>query len=248
MTASPLPSLPLPPGCQPLDRDWPWRQSLASAQFSAMRFETSALAAIDSSTYRIELSERLLASADKRRAEYVAGRLCAQQALQGLTHETSAPGQTSAGPPAWPRGTVGSITHSRGLAAAAVASRDHVAGLGIDAEARIPAERARRLAPQILVEAERDWLATLDDTAASEFVTTAFSLKESLFKALFPLVERRFYFHDARLIDWQPAERTATLELLTTLSPHWPAGARLAGQVTEIDDHLLTLIAIPRQS
>ncbi len=211
-----------------------------------MRFDTALLAETDPSVYRIDLSERLLSSADKRRAEYVAGRLCARQALHDLTHEAVALGQTAAGPPAWPAGTVGSITHSRGLAAAAVASQTSVAGLGIDAEARIPAARAHRLAPQILVESEREWLATLDSGAASEFVTTAFSLKESLFKALFPLVQRRFYFHDACLVAWDPDHGSAAIELLTTLSSHWPAGRRLAGHIAALDDHLVTLIAAPR--
>lgn len=235
----------LPPGCHTPNRGWPWRDHGNSLHFAALRFDVPALAR--ASVWQVELPEGLATAAEKRRAEYVAGRLCARQALADLNGTAYTPGRTPAALPAWPEGSLGSITHSRGLAASVVASTRRYAALGIDAEARMPAERARRLAPQILVETERDWLATLDDTLAGEFVTTAFSLKESLYKALYPLVQRCFYFHDARLIDWNPSGGTATLELLTTLSPSWPAGAQLEGHIAEIDDYLLTLIAIPRQ-
>lgn len=106
------------------------------------------------------------------------------------------------------------------------------------------AERARRLAPQILVGSEQEWCERLAVESQGEFVTLVFSLKESLFKALYPLVRRRFYFPDARLIAWDAREGSVTIELLKTLSSQWPAGSRLFGHVTAIDEYLLTLIMI----
>src|SRR5689334_14135921 len=83
----------------------------------------------------IDLSPHIAGTVTKRRAEYVAGRYCATQAIR--TIQPRFVGQISAGAdrcPAWPPGIVGSITHTRGLASAAVAPATRARGLGIDTE------------------------------------------------------------------------------------------------------------------
>ncbi|MGQ7242081.1 4'-phosphopantetheinyl transferase family protein [Salinicola sp. V024] len=235
---------PLPPGCHSRSCEWPWRRPFPGAQFSALRFETEALCDIDPATWHVSLPSRLETAAAKRRAEFVCGRLAARHALGALTGSRSTPAQDVERLPDWPAGTVGSITHSRGLAAAVVARRPDFEGVGLDAEVMMSAERARRLAPQILVGSEQEWFERLAVESQGEFVTLVFSLKESLFKALYPLVRRRFYFPDARLIAWDAREGSVTIELLKTLSSQWPAGSRLFGHVTAIDEYLLTLIMI----
>ncbi|WP_162619615.1 4'-phosphopantetheinyl transferase family protein [Salinicola peritrichatus] len=194
------------------------------------------------------LPKRLETAAAKRRAEFLGGRLCARHALAALTGTPFTPAMDEERLPVWPDGIVGSITHSRELAAAAVARRESVGGIGIDAELLLSNERARRLAPQILVDSERDWLERLPPITQGEFVTLVFSLKESLFKALYPLVRRRFYFPHARLTNWRRDTGEVTLVLLETLSPHWRAGHHFDGQVTGIGDHLLTLVSVPPTS
>lgn len=52
--------------------------------------------------------------------------------------------------PLWPAGLCGSITHSKGMAAAVVASRQHWQGIGLDAEPLMSPSRSQRLAGQIL--------------------------------------------------------------------------------------------------
>ncbi|WP_162618354.1 4'-phosphopantetheinyl transferase family protein [Salinicola socius] len=192
----------------------------------------------------LPLPERLRTAAAKRRAEFLAGRLSARHALAELTGSSSTPAQDAERLPEWPAGTLGSITHSRGLAAAVVASRPNFQSVGLDAEVVMSAERARRLAPQILVASEQVWFDRLPAERQGDFLTLVFSLKESLFKALYPLVRERFYFPHARLILWDAETCAVSIELLKTLSPQWPAGTVLRGQVTKIDDYLLTLIAI----
>jgi len=233
-----------PPGCHSPVVEWPWLRPFPGAHFSALRFETEALCDIDPATWHVSLPSRLETAAAKRRAEFVGGRLAARRALAALTGSPSTPAQDAEQLPEWPADTVGSITHSRGLAAAVVARRPDFQSVGLDAEVVMSNERARRLAPQILMASEQAWFDRLPAARQGEFVTLVFSLKESLFKALYPLVHRRFYFPDARLIAWDASEGLVTIELLKTLSSQWPAGSRLSGHVTAIDEYLLTLILI----
>ena len=75
---------------------------------------------------------------EKRRREFVTARRCAREALASLGQ---APGPIGVGPsrePQWPAGLVGSITHTRGFRAAAVAPQSVVASIGIDAEQNEP--------------------------------------------------------------------------------------------------------------
>jgi enterobactin synthetase component D len=238
----------LPAGCHSPRSEWPWRLALPEARFSALCFETQALCDTNLGAWELALPDRLTTAAAKRRAEFLGGRLTARRALAELTGSPATPAQDPERLPRWPAGTVGSITHSRGLAAAVVAGQEACRGIGLDAEVEMTAERARRLAPQILVASERAWFDDLPGERQGEFLTVAFSLKESLFKALYPLVRRRFYFPHAQVTAWNADEGTVAIELLETLSPEWRAGARLTGQVAKIDDYLLTLIAISRES
>ncbi len=216
--------------------------------FSALHFAPAALSESDLSAWEIALPAKLESAASKRRAEFLAGRLAARDSVAALCGAPEAPSQDAERLPRWPAGIIGSITHSHGLAAAVVGHQRAYEGLGLDAERLLTTERALRLAPQILVNTERAWLASLETSQQGRFVTLVFSLKESLFKALYPLVRQRFYFPDAQLSNWDPASGEVTITLRKTLSARWGAGTRLEGQVADLEDHLLTLIAIPRQS
>ena len=74
-------------------------------------------------------------------------------------------------------------------------------------------------------------------------VTLTFSVKESLFKALFPLVQKRFYFEHAEVLSWSRAG-SVQLRLLTDLSPEWPCGSLLDAQFCLYEEQLLSVVAI----
>lgn len=179
----------------------------------------------------------------KRQAEHLAGRLCARAALHSLSGQGPIPGRDSDGVPLWPQGITGSITHGNGQAAALVAWTRDWRGLGIDLEHQLQAERAARLAQEILTADELQRAAGLTADAFAQRVTLTFSLKESLFKALFPLVRQRFYFHDAEVLAVDGHQ--ARLRLLIDLDGEWPAGSELHGRFIERDDYLLSVVAIP---
>ncbi|MFI8768225.1 4'-phosphopantetheinyl transferase superfamily protein [Streptomyces sp. NPDC053792] len=83
--------------------------------------------------------EALMArAAPGRRREFATARLCAHRALAALGVAAAPLLRGRRGAPAWPAGTVGSITHCAGYRGAAVAPAARFLALGIDAEPHAP--------------------------------------------------------------------------------------------------------------
>ena len=113
----------------------------------------------------------------------------------------------------------------------------------MDLENLLETERAERLAGEILTPAELQRMAAGAREQLALLVTLTFSVKESLFKALYPIVQKRFYFEHAEVLEWS-AEGLARLRLLTDLSAEWQQGTELQGQFCLQDGHLLSLISV----
>lgn len=118
---------------------------------------------------------------ERRRAEYAAGRICAELAMSSLGFPPSQIPTGVRGQPEWPSGLVGSITHVRGVAMAVVARRPRVCALGIDLE------EVSRATPEL-----HRFVSTTEDVArvAAAYPrgrfgdALLFSAKESALKAL----------------------------------------------------------------
>lgn len=236
MTSSPA----LPTCCSPPDARWLLPHPLVGAHLVSTRFEPARLDLADFQRWGIAPLE----AATKRQAEYLAGRICAHEVLRQATGTPAIPTIGADRAPCWPTGATGSITHGAGFAAAIAARREHWQGLGLDVEKRLTTARADRLVEQILTPRELQGYRALDDERRALLLTLTFSIKESLFKALFPLVNRRFYFQDAELLAYGE-DGQARLRLLTDLSPQWRSGAQLEGQFVLLGDYLLSLVSIP---
>lgn len=234
------PDIYLPACCSPLQWHWPLPQPLAGAHLVSCNFAPAQLLAEDFARCGIEQPK----GAAKRQSEFLAGRLCARHALLQLTGRPSVPAVGADRAPCWPAGVVGSISHSAGWALALVAAQADWRGLGIDIEQLMSPARATRLQASILTPAELARLAQYPPEQQAWLVSLTFSLKESLFKALYPLVQQRFYFLDAELLN-HSNEGTAQLQLLRALGPDWPAGSRLHGQFQQLGERLLSLVSIP---
>jgi 4'-phosphopantetheinyl transferase EntD len=133
---------------------------------------------------------------EKRRREFLTGRACARRALAQLGIAPLAIPSGPRGEPQWPGGVVGSITHCAGCRAGAVARDTEVAALGIDAEVDAPLPNG--LLADIALAQERRWIARLESQApAVSWDRLLFSIKESVYKAWFPLTGRWLGFEDA---------------------------------------------------
>lgn len=219
----------------PVQELWPWSQPLANCHLVSCRFDpqTAPLPA--------SLPLQMVGASRRRQAEYVAGRHCAGCGLARLTGRYHWPARRTDRAPIWPAGIVGAISHCDGHALALVGTSNRYRGLGVDVEELISDEQANQLAPLVLTLAERQRWA---HAPLGWIVSLAFSAKESLFKALYPLLGHPFYFDAAELSDWQ-ADGHASLTLNTTLSLEWRSGHAFTVHHNLLYGRLLTCVAIP---
>ncbi|MGP8230180.1 MAG: 4'-phosphopantetheinyl transferase family protein [Steroidobacteraceae bacterium] len=156
----------------------------------------------DASLLMPEEAAGVLNAVPKRIQEFAAGRLCARRALAKhgvinfpirVAHDRQ---------PLWPEFLVGSITHTVGLCAAAVAARAHVIALGLDSEA-VGAVKVH-LWPSICAAAELAWVDALLPEEQAKAVAMIFSAKEAFYKCQYPLAGERLNFHDVcvRPLEW----------------------------------------------
>ena len=130
-----------------------------------------------------------------RHRDFTGGRACARRALHSL-------GELY--PPAllklddrqvrWPSGYVGSITHTRGYVAAAVASHHDIQSIGIDAELEHRAKES--IWKAIMTPSEIDWVNTLPTDLKLPAATLLFSARESYYKCQFTISRSWVGFHD----------------------------------------------------
>ena len=234
----------LPGWCTATDDRWPWSESAGQRALAQITFEAEQLPPGTPATKEDPiLPDSLSHAVAKRRAEYLAGRLAAGRALARLGAGTTYPERHPDGQPLWPAGFTGSITHSGPCAAAAVACTDDYLALGLDLEPLVTDQAAQRLQTRILTPNERDRFHSALTAQPDQLVTTVFSLKESLFKALFPVTGHRFWFQDAQVAALN--SDSACLQLNKPLAPEFPAGSQFDAAITRTEHGILTMISVP---
>lgn len=205
-------------------------------------------AAADRTVGALPLPGALTQSVARRQREFRAGRVCAAQALSALLGPPTGAGWVvpsgADGAPIWPEGIVGSITHTRALAAAVVLPATAGAGIGLDAEPFMAAARATTVAATIAESAELAGLAAVP-LAPHELLTVVFSVKEALFKALYPHVRQTFDYAAAAVDRLDLEGGTFAVHLRTTLTPDLPAGLRIDGRVAVAGRTVFACVHLP---
>jgi 4'-phosphopantetheinyl transferase EntD len=189
--------------------------------------------------------EDLVANAvEGRRREFVTARRCAREALAELGH---APAAIRSGPkrePRWPAGVVGSITHTAGFRAAAVAPRSIFASIGIDSEQNGPLPNG--IEESITVAGEPEMLAALDSAfPETQWSRLLFSAKESIYKAWYPLTSRWLGFEDARLTIDPAGTFAARLLIDGARTDGGPPLTELRGRFVVAHGLIATAVAVP---
>lgn len=180
-------------------------------------------------------AEAVRRAVPKRKAEFAAGRDCARAALRDLGVCVEALPRRPDGRTAWPNGVVGTITHSQGLCAAVVAREEDALGLGVDLESigRLsPGAAQRVLSPAELEDCRGH---TLGQEAAW---TVKFSAKESVYKCLFPFVQRYIDFDEAEIEAAPDGSLTARLD--PDLERELPGETTLVGRYQVAGGRVLT--------
>jgi len=176
-------------------------------------------------------------SVPRRRTDVALGRTAARRGLEGLGVAASAIGRGSLGQPLWPAGVVGSITHAAGWGLAAVAHDDRAVGIGLDLE------HADRYFPgledEVSFGSEREQLGTpIDDRAVVEL----FAIKEAVYKALSPVVNRYFGFEAAAV---RTTDGGTAVTLQVDLDDTFTAGTPVPVTVEWFGDLVLALVVVP---
>ena len=187
----------------------------------------------------ITLPHSIAAATPRRQCEFLAGRALAAEVLAQLGEPWAEVGIAPDRRPVWPVGLAGSISHARGFVACILGRcPGHHPGVDVETLGRNQSVLAiRRI---VLTEAERVLLRDQNPT----LTTLVFSAKETLFKALYPMVGHHFGFEAAELVAL-PGATTLTLRLTRDLATRLPAGRSFAIACRSTADYVLTWLVVP---
>ena len=174
---------------------------------------------------------------EKRRREFAAGRILARRGLAALGHPPVAIVNGEDRAPQWPAGIVGSITHTKGYCAVAVARSSEMRSVAVDAE-RDDALSDGAL-EMICGEAERAWLATQPEADRGWLSKLVFSAKECVYKLQHPLT-KLFLDFDAVTVRVDFERETWTATFLVPAAPVFAVGDRVEGRWRRADGLVAT--------
>lgn len=173
-------------------------------------------------TFNIKKPNEYARWRSKRKETYLAGRLAVQLAQSSQNFPLFDVIRGNDGAPIWPTNYIGSISHTDNEAVAIVVEPAELAikGIGVDIE-RV--QSAAQLQDRALIGEPKEYdllrKAGFDESMA---ILILFSLKESVYKALYPYVKRYFDFLDAELVELE--EHHCCIRTKATLSDLVPAG------------------------
>lgn len=180
----------------------------------------------------------------KRQREFAAGRLCARAALAAFGIADAPLPMNADRSPKWPGGMIGSITHTEGFCAAAVADQRRVSALGIDAE--VIGRVTQMLWDMICTPAELLWLEGLVEPERSRAATLIFAAKEAVYKCVYPINHERLDFHDVAIMPEQSDLRNTCFAIHPLRRLQLPDGSlqKLKGRFLFTDHIVLAGVAI----
>lgn len=194
-----------------------------------------------------ELTYYASIKSQRRGRQFAMGRMAARSAISKVAEPLKSEPllRLDSGSVAWPAGLTGSISHCEEYAIAAVCKTSSYRSLGVDIEF------LREVRPSTVSRiAALEELRLLADLFLSDSQTffAIFSAKESIFKALSPLVNKRFGFSAAFLLSAKQNHRAIwELEFIITedLSSEYCAGYKLQVHLYLADSFALTFCALP---
>ena len=175
-----------------------------------------------------------------RRQEFACGRACAHAAIRELGIEDAPILMSDSREPAWPLGAVGSISHTRELAAAVVCRSADAHAVGVDLE-RADAALSDTVLGLILTPGE---LAQVGDLLSADERAAAliFSAKEAVHKVVAPLAGYRPDPQSVEVaVDLAACRFTAAVRRPVDASP-----LVLRGAFCFVDGHVATGVCVPR--
>ncbi|WP_437609812.1 4'-phosphopantetheinyl transferase family protein [Erwinia sp. V71] len=215
--------------------DFPWL-NLTEIRFAPQHYDDALFSLLE-----CPFPAHLQQAVRKRRAEYLASRYAARTALASAGIADFLLLNDHQRAPIWPAGICGSLSHSEQRAVLLTAAARPQRWIGIDTEQLMSRERAAELSEVIITARERQWLQHSDISLALG-VTLAFSLKESLYKALYPALRQFMDFHSAEVVMLDQENGRASLKLTRDFRAEFSAGRQFAGYFRQQQDEITTYI------
>lgn len=220
---------------------------IASLEFKLWPGMTLLRCKFDVSAFRDELygqlcitcPENIRSAVPKRKAEFLAARYLSRILLETRGLPTNLPSGHHR-QPLWPTGWVGSITHTHDTAVSVLAASWQGSLLGIDLERWMDPEIADKIKRTIVDNREECLLA--GPWPFAHALTLAFSAKESLFKAIYPMVGCYFDFDCVELVELDYASGTFVFRIARVLSPRVGIGEVFQGHFDILDNGVLTVV------
>ena len=219
-----------------------WPKLFTKASFFYLKKEEALSSELVILQSKFQFNENISTFHPNRKNEFILGRICASKAYEkctGIELLELESGKDRA--PIWPSKVVGSISHNKNFVGAAVAKKNELIGIGIDFE---EIDRAKIELSSHIKNSED--LKSHPDFSDTELLTVIFSAKESLYKALYPSVQKFFGFEDAALRSINPQKGTFEIELLNDLNPHFGSSTRKSfqGRYLALNKNCLTVIEV----
>ncbi|MEN8405794.1 4'-phosphopantetheinyl transferase family protein [Acinetobacter seifertii] len=197
---------------------------------------------------RLEHPLKIAQARVERKNEYLCGRVLAQAVLNhhfGLDQPITSMYEHL---PIWPSNVLGSISHSQNKLI--VGLSNSALYLGIDIEHWVTSEFAQESAHLILTPSEFDlWkgkAAEFFDFA--RYVSLIFSVKESLYKAVYPTAKQYIDFLEASIVDINFENQTLTLTFSPEIQQRYELLEQYQGGWTIEQDDIMTWVFQARHS
>ena len=193
-----------------LSLKFPSNQSIAACQYDIKSYKSNMF-----NCHGVDRPTSIANAVTKRQAEYLAGRVMAQKALNSFWPKGIAMPQILSRKdrsPVWPHGYCGSISHTKDKAVCIIAKQKDWQVLGIDIEDIISEKDTIEFKKQIHTVNEEQLL-TKVGIKSNVATTLIFSAKESLYKGLSPIVGYFFDFEHAEIIAIDTCERKLLIRL-----------------------------------
>ncbi|EXU75156.1 4'-phosphopantetheinyl transferase family protein [Erwinia mallotivora] len=182
----------------------------------------------------------------KRRAEYLASRVCVRHALTLMGVNDFILENDADRSPVWPAGIVGSLSHTDSSVRLLVAPSASGKLLGIDCEHVIEEYTAKKM-QDMIVSAQELKVLQQSRWPYGLALTLAFSLKESLYKALYPQIRQFMDFNAAEITTCDEEAGLMVIRLARHYSTDFPAGRLFTGHVQIQQNQVLSWIIAPQR-
>jgi enterobactin synthetase component D len=177
-----------------------------------------------------------------RRLAHHGGRVCAKAAISSLLPNGCSEGEIkigrgTAGEPIWPKGIVGSITHTDDLAYAVAALASDCETIGIDSEICVDAGTCDDIASVCLTPLERARFLRGTTITRRWNATAIFCIKEAFYKAAYPRLRRFIEFEELEVIQLDIRSGRAFARYIGQ-SPLWNQCERVTASIVVADRHI----------